>query len=122
MDTVFVCRGHANGPPVVMGDGEEIVAAVAKDVADLKAAGRVPTRGDARCVLLGHATRLAVREYQLDWDRAADTPAKLSLLREAIERSGDLDGLVARALAKGLGGDPQKDSDATRERQLALSV
>lgn len=125
VDTVFVCRTQGDGAPPVADDGDEIVEAVAKDIADLKGAGRKPTRGDARCVLLGHATRLAVLDRRLGWDRGADTSDKLWLLRESIDQLGNLDELAARALAEGLGEDlvtDVTDADATGERQLALSV
>ena len=125
VDTVFVCRRQEHGASGAGDgdeDGDEIVEALARDIAALAVSGRTPTQGDARCVLLGHATRLAVREHGLGWDRGAETSRKLSSVRESIGRFGDMDGLIARARTNGQGMNRQQDADATGERQLALSV
>ena len=127
VDTVFVCRDEAGtGAQAIPKDGEAMIDVVAKDIRDLGAAGREPTQGDARCILLGHATRLAVWEHREGWKHDAHTLEKLSSVRESIERLGDTGRLVARALEKGLEMCMERDSEATRgrtkERQLALPV
>lgn len=124
VDTVFVCRREADAAPAVVDDRDDIVEAVASDLVNLSAAGRTPTRGDARCVMLGHATRLAVLEHRRGWDSDADTSDKLSSVRESIGRLGNVDVSVARALAKAEDAAEREDSDPLggAEKQLALSV
>ena len=61
IDTVFVCR--STGTVLrkwLAGTPEEVAVIVAEDVALLEAAGRMPTRGDTRCIAFGHLIRLAV--------------------------------------------------------------
>ncbi|MCY3537041.1 MAG: DUF1156 domain-containing protein [Synechococcus sp. SB0676_bin_10] len=95
VDTVFVCRDSrfrcvGKTPATV----EDLVAVVAHDLAQLKIAGRTATHGDARCVLFGHLTRVAVEQLRPDWNRSATTAKKLSHLRNRMVAFGAVEALV----------------------------
>ena len=95
IDTVFVCRRPAMVPgTAVPKDRAQLIRTVVEDVVALTAAGRKPTRGDVRCILLGHATRAAVATLRDEWDAAGTTGRKLSETQSAILRHGDPDEMV----------------------------
>ena len=124
VDTVFVCREaeHPGGQMAFEG-ADGLVAAVREDAAALVVAGRKPTSGDLRCVLLGHMTRMAVRDLREGWDAADPTSAKLALVQERIERLGDAELLVevVRAQDETVGEPRAKGPGAHgAEGQLAL--
>ncbi len=95
IDTVFVCRSTGTVPARWLADTTAGVAKiVAQDVALLEAAGRKPTRGDTRCIVFGHLTRLAVWSQRLSWDRNASTPQKIAAFAAAMARFGDPDAII----------------------------
>ena len=98
VDTVFVCRdariGRAGQIPATV---EELVAVVAHDLAQLKLAGRKATHGDARCVVFGHLTRVAVEQLRPHWSRSVTTAEKLSHVRNRMVAFGDVDVLARQA-------------------------
>ena len=99
VDTVFVCRDsrvrHAGKEtPATVAD---LVVIVARDLAQLKIAGRAATHGDARCVLFGHLTRVAVEQLRPDWNRSATTAEKLSHLRNRMVAFGEVEALARQA-------------------------
>ena len=57
-------------------DAEGLALIMAKELADLRAAGMKPTAGDIRCIALGHITRMAIRQIRSSWD--ATLPAEKS--------------------------------------------
>ncbi|MYJ59686.1 MAG: DUF1156 domain-containing protein [Synechococcus sp. SB0672_bin_6] len=98
VDTVFVCRDSRVRPvgktPATVAD---LVAVVAHDLSQLAMAGRTPTHGDARCVLFGHLTRVAVEQLRPHWNRSATTAEKLSHLRNRMVAFGDVEALARQA-------------------------
>ena len=127
IDTVFVCRQRATGSTATADDSRDaLIAAVTEDVAALTHAGRRPTRGDVRCILLGHATRVAVDNLRDQWNADAATSHKLDELRNVIRGFGDLGGIVpeSRGRAEGLMRAKESDLDTqpTSEGQLAPPV
>ena len=125
IDTIFVCRHRTRETRTLALDGShDLCEAVALDVADLTAAGRQPTCGDVRCILLGHATRGAVLGLGDGWVADATTRRKLELARRAILRVGDLDKVVQQAIDTGeerarTNGSDLRVSEA--EKQLVFS-
>ncbi len=98
VDTVFVCRSpsHARGQRL-FSTPEGIAGIVGEDLAQLARAGRTPTHGDTRCIVLGHLTRMAVWEHREAWDRTGAMTAKLSAVNATMAAYGDLDGLARSA-------------------------
>jgi len=95
VDTVFVCRrtGKARRDWLVT-TRQELVELVAREVADLSAAGMQPSRGDVRCVTFGHLARLAVWHLRTAWDPGHLTSVKLSKIKSMMDRFGNVNDLV----------------------------
>lgn len=69
VDTVFVCRSTG----VVLrsqlsASAADVARIVTRDVLALQAGSVKVTRGDARCITLGHLTRIAVWRLRASWD------------------------------------------------------
>ena len=95
IDTVFVCRSKGTVPRGWLADTPEaVVAIVADDIALLEAAGRTPTRGDIRCIVFGHLTRLAVWQLRADWDKTLPTVTKIAAFAGAVARFGSPDAVI----------------------------
>ena len=123
VDTVFVCRDpkYASGQ-ALFESPEGLVKAVSADIASLTVAGRKPTRGDVRCLVLGHLTRVAVQDLRDVWDGDGATSARLKTVQNRIERLGDTEKLVEVVLSCE---EKVKESETrmeTGEDQLALPV
>jgi hypothetical protein len=89
IDTVFVCRKTGTTKRrLIANDAEGIAALVAEDLAKLAAGGVKTTRGDARCVIFGHVTRLAVWNLRKKWDPKLETSAKISEVARFVYRIG----------------------------------
>ena len=69
VDTVFVCRDRGTTPRAwLFEDDEGLADILAKELAELRAAGMKPTAGDIRCTALGHITRMAIWQLRPSWD------------------------------------------------------
>ena len=98
IDTVFVCRTSGAAPEDWLFDTpERLVAIVGEDLARLARAGRAPTYGDTRCIMLGHLTRMAIWTLRDGWDRSLPTTEKLATVRERMTAFGDPGELARRA-------------------------
>jgi hypothetical protein len=101
MDRVFVCRDQGFTPRQwVCSSAEEVAGVVARDLAQLSESGRKPTRGDTRCILFGHLTRVAVWNLRGAWDRDLPTKVKLDLFAQAVAKLTEPETL-AEQLASG---------------------
>ena len=95
IDTVFVCRSTGTVPRRwLAATREEVAAIVAEDVALLEAAGRTPTRGDTRCIVFGHLTRLAVWNLRLSWDQTLPTLQKIATFTDSVAGLGSPDSII----------------------------
>lgn len=95
IDTVFVCRKSGEIPENWLFDSsEQLVEIVNVDLTCLSTAGRIPSAGDTRCIILGHLTRIAIWELRSAWDRALSTADKIAKLRDRMVSYGDPDELV----------------------------
>ena len=95
IDTVFVCRSTGTVPGRwLAGTPEGVAAIVAEDVALLKASGRTPTRGDTRCIVFGHLTRLAVWNLRLGWDESLSTGQKIAAFEDSVAGLGAPDSIT----------------------------
>ncbi|HZH28633.1 MAG TPA: hypothetical protein VEY95_15785 [Azospirillaceae bacterium] len=95
VDTVFVCRNKGEMPRQwLFTSAEELAHIVARELAQLVEAGRKPTKGDTRCIVFGHLTRMAVWNLRVGWDRSLPTFEKLELFGKAVSRLADPEQLV----------------------------
>lgn len=90
IDTVFVCRKSGSVPRRWLFETpEQLAAIVAADLAHLEQAGRTATRGDTRCIVFGHLTRMAVWKLRQHWDKDQPIATKLLAFSDAVSRLGD---------------------------------
>ena len=95
IDTIFVCRDHGQMPKKWFFESSSTLAKiVSTDLAHIAEAGRTPTRGDARCIIFGHLTRMAVWKLRKEWDSASSTPEKLASVGNAISKLPNPDELL----------------------------
>ena len=98
IDTVFVCRESGEVPERWLFDSpERLLEILREDLGQLSAAGRKPTHGDTRCIVLGHLTRIAIWDLRTTWDRSLSIPQKLDAVRDAMNHYGDPDQLAQSA-------------------------
>ena len=99
VDTVFVCRTSGEVREDWLFDSPgRLVEIVNTDLAQLSAAGRTATRGDTRCIVSGHLTRIAVWRLRSTWSRDQATARKIDALREQMTRFGDPDEIANSAV------------------------
>lgn len=92
IDTVFVCRSTGKIPRKWLPqDPEGLALVIEEDLHNLRLGKVAPTRGDLRCIILGHLTRLAVWGLKKKWDQGADTEQKLCLVRTWIQQFGGIE-------------------------------
>jgi len=95
VDTVFVCRDQGHAPRQwLFESSDQLAAIVARDRAQLAAAGYQPTRGDTRCIIFGHLTRMAVWNLRKSWDCSPLTAEKLERFAQALTRLADPEELL----------------------------
>ena len=95
IDTVFVCRTFgATSEEWLFSTADQLTQIVALDLANLKSAGRTPSHGDTRCIVLGHLTRMAVWTLRHEWNRSSRTAEKLASFGDEMTRYGDPDQLA----------------------------
>jgi hypothetical protein len=100
VDTVFVCRNHGQAPRQwLFSTSEGLASIVADDVAQLIEGGREPTKGDVRCVIFGHLTRMAVWNLRKRWDRTDRTNAKLQRFAKAVADLADPEAILDRLMS-----------------------
>lgn len=97
VDTVFVCRSRGTASRArLFTDADGLIGVMAKELADLRAAGMKPTVGDIRCIAHGHITRMAIWRLRAAWDATLPTWKKLSTFREAMDAIVTVDDVAAR--------------------------
>lgn len=85
VDTVFVCRDQGQVPRQWLFDSaEQLAAIVARDLSQLAEAGYKPTKGDTRCIIFGHLTRMAVWNLRKVWDTGPPTAERLERFAHAL--------------------------------------
>ncbi len=97
IDTILVCRTTGNTRRQwLFATPAELAGVVAKDLAQLTRAGRVPTIGDTRCICCGHLTRMAVWQLRHDWDRQQPMREKLARFAAGVNFLGNVDETLRR--------------------------
>jgi hypothetical protein len=100
VDTVFVCRDRGTTPRVwLFEDADGLADILAKELAELRAAGMKPTAGDIRCITLGHITRMAIWQLRPSWNLALPTEEKLAVFRKTMNALATLEN-VTQGLAR----------------------
>lgn len=96
VDTVLVCRttgftrrGWLFETPA------GLARVVAADLAQLRAAGRVPTVGDTRCITFGHLTRMGVWRLRPEWDPTLPMRDKIARFAECLAGLGGVDEVLS---------------------------
>ncbi|RME90372.1 MAG: DUF1156 domain-containing protein [Verrucomicrobia bacterium] len=90
VDTIFVCRDKGRAPRQwLFQSAEELAAIVSRDLSQLAEAGRKPSRGDTRCIIFGHLTRMAVWNLRKGWDSALPIGEKLDRFADALGQLAD---------------------------------
>lgn len=99
IDTVFVCRASGSAATLSLFQSQsELALIVADDLVPLRQGGVKPTRGDARCITFGHATRMAIWNLRAQWDLKRSTAKKITLFMKQLATCGDLDAVAESAL------------------------
>ena len=89
IDTVFVCRSTGVVPRSWLFDTpRQLAAIVAKDLDRLETAGRTPTHGDTRCIVLGHLTRMAIWKLHESWDNTQSIAQKITVFAGVLSTLG----------------------------------
>ena len=90
VDTVFVCRDQGQTPREWLFESTaQLRAIVTNDLAQLTDAGRKPTKGDTRCIVFGHLTRMAIWNLRKEWDTDLSTQEKLERFAQAVNGLAD---------------------------------
>jgi len=96
VDTVFVCRHRGYTPRQwLFESSEELAAIVARDISQLTQGGHKPTKGDTRCVIFGHLTRMVVWNLRRSWDPTLSTAEKLDRFAQEMNRLADPECVLA---------------------------
>jgi len=89
IDTVFVCRSTGRLLRRWLADAPEALAQVVRyDVALLKDGGVNVTRGDVRCIIFGHLTRLAIWNLHSKWKKSEPVARRLKTVEDWIVSFG----------------------------------
>lgn len=100
VDTVFVCRDHGHAPRQWLFDSvQHLSTIVARDLAQLAEAGREPSRGDTRCIIFGHLTRMTVWNLWRNWDHSLPIDEKLQRFEQALTRLADPEEVLDRLVS-----------------------
>ena len=83
VDTVFVCRSTGSTRRKWIVESPVEVAKIAEsDVEELRCGNVRVTRGDIRCIILGHLTRLTVWKLKNSWSKDSTVEKKLKVVEE----------------------------------------
>lgn len=86
VDTVFVCRDKGTTPrSLLFENAPQLAGIMARELAELRAAGMKPTAGDIRCIAFGHITRMAIWNLRPQWNGYLPTAKKLATIRSAMD-------------------------------------
>jgi len=81
VDTVFVCRSTGVVSRRSLANTlEEFADLVTDDLDKLRLGGLKPTRGDVRCIIIGHLTRMSVWHLRSGWNKVLSTDEKLGIV------------------------------------------
>lgn len=97
VDTVFVCRHRGLTPRAWLFDDADALAEImARELAELRAAGMMPTTGDIRSIAQGHITRMAIWKLRPSWESTLNAKTKLNRFRTMMDAIATPDQIVER--------------------------
>ena len=97
VDTVFVCRSTGRtARRLIVDDLQSLARLVEDDLQQLLAGDVNPTLGDARCLLFGHLTRLAIWNLRGAWTRESRTEERLDRVDKWFAEFVDWQACLAR--------------------------
>ncbi|CAI2718092.1 DUF1156 domain-containing protein [Nitrospina watsonii] len=100
VDTVFVCRNTGNTPKRwLFRNDKELLAIINHDLEQIVEGGRKPTKGDTRCIIFGHLTRMTIWNLRKEWDASLPIGEKLDCFKRAIRMLPDPEDLLERLLS-----------------------
>jgi putative DNA methylase len=87
LDTILVCRSTGSTLRKWIADTPESIARIiSDDIEQLSKGGVKATRGDTRCIIHGHITRLVIWFARGQWDRNADYNRKLDTIATSYQK------------------------------------
>lgn len=90
VDSIFVCRAHGVVARRQLAQTPvELVTIVRGELDQLRLAGMKPTRGDIRCIVYGHLTRMGIWNLRLSWDAGQPTRERLVRFAAGVAGLGD---------------------------------
>ncbi len=85
VDTVFVCRSTGVVSRRSLANTlEEFADLIADNLDKLRLGGLKPTRGDVRCIIFGHLTKMAVWHLRPGWNNALSADEKLGIVAKHV--------------------------------------
>ena len=99
VDSVFVCRKWHGVSPVGLESTLQLIERVGGELTQLRAAGMKPSRGDIRCIVLGHLTRGTISRFRDSWDCDLPVVNRLELFARAMANYADHERLVEAVVA-----------------------
>ena len=91
IDTVFVCRQTGRFPRRwLTHHPEDLASLVSEELEKLRRGYVKLSRGDIRCIIFGHLTRLAIWHLRTNWEKDAATIEKMSAVSGWIHDFGGL--------------------------------
>jgi putative DNA methylase len=85
VDTVFVCRSTGSTRQKWLADNAfSLGRLIAEELAEMTAGGMKPSRGDLRCIVYGHLTRLTVGRLRSFWKAEESPKEKLERIAGAL--------------------------------------
>jgi hypothetical protein len=115
VDTVFVCRSTGKMPRRWLADTpEDLATLVCADLEQLREGAVTPTRGDLRCILFGHVSRMAIWHLRHTWNQHGSISEKLTTVADYIHQNGGMQA-VEQYLEAELSQIPQMQRAGIRE-------
>lgn len=85
IDTVFVCRSTGTIKKSLLAESPaNFEKLVARDLAELKAGNVNPTKGDIRCIVFGHLTRLVVWILRSEWNKTKPIQSRITKIANRL--------------------------------------
>ncbi len=115
IDTIFVSRKTGKVPRRWLPESPEGLALLVSEDLEKLLLGKVKlTRGDIRCIVFGHLTRLAIWHLRKGWEKNSNTAKKLEMVDDWISDFGGLSS-VERHINMGSSGIPRLRTTMIKE-------
>jgi adenine-specific DNA methylase len=121
IDTIFVCRSTGTMPRRTLFDSpSDLLRIISNDLYQLVSAGVKPTRGDIRCIVFGHLTRMAIWSSRVGWNPGLSPKQKLEQFAQQLSMFGNPSDVIERAWTLSVSAHTQRNLIAgVREKKRA---